>query len=110
MMLLDNHEHDVDTDPWPWGGEPIFRDGKYVGSVTTASYGYSLKKHVAIGFVHNYGDDGQRKLVTADYVKQGSYEIDIAGMRYPVTVKLSSPAIPKTVTSTFEITTKHDLK
>jgi glycine cleavage system aminomethyltransferase T len=55
MLLLDNVEHDLETQPWPWGGEPIYRDGKYVGSVTTTSYGFSLKKHVAIGFVHRYG-------------------------------------------------------
>lgn len=25
-----------DTDIWPWGGEPIYRNDEYVGSVTSA--------------------------------------------------------------------------
>ena len=24
-------DHDVELDPWPWGGEPIFRNGVYAG-------------------------------------------------------------------------------
>ena len=32
-----------------------------------------------------------------DYVKSGKYEVEIAGVRYPVEVKLNSAAIPKTV-------------
>jgi pyruvate dehydrogenase phosphatase regulatory subunit len=61
MLLLDD-EHNFETDPWPWGGEPIFRNDKFVGSVTTASYGFSLKRHVAIGFVHNFDENGERQL------------------------------------------------
>ena len=55
MLLLDPTEHSSDTDPWPWGGEPIFRDGKHVGNVTTASYGFSLDKQIALGHVHKFG-------------------------------------------------------
>ena len=25
-----------DTDIWPWGGEPIYRNGEFVGTVTSA--------------------------------------------------------------------------
>ena len=95
LLLLDDKEHDLETDPWPWGGEPIFRDGKYVGSVTTTSYGFSLKKHVAIGSVYNFSDHGNTKqLVTAEYVKSGEYEIEIAGVRYPAKVRIQPPVLP----------------
>ena len=95
MLLLDPVDHDTDTDPWPWGKEPIFRDGRYVGSVTTTSYGFSLKKHVAIGFVHDFEADGvTKKVVSDDYVKSGDYEIEIAGIRYPAKVRLTPPVLP----------------
>lgn len=39
-------DHDAEIDPWCWGNEPIFRDDKYVGAVTTTSYGFTFKKQV----------------------------------------------------------------
>lgn len=29
-------DHDADNDVWPWGGEPIFRNGNFVGVTTSA--------------------------------------------------------------------------
>ena len=106
MLLLDNVEHNRDHDPWPWGGEPIYRDDQLVGTVTTTSYGFSLKKHVALGFVHNYSEP-----VTADWVKRGEYEMEIAGIRYPCKVRLSAPILPTKVsegTKAYEAT-RHDM-
>lgn len=45
VQLLLN-DHDPDTELWSWGGEPIFRDKKYVGATTTTSYGFTFKKQV----------------------------------------------------------------
>lgn len=28
-------DHDAENDVWVWGGEPIFRNGVYVGSTTS---------------------------------------------------------------------------
>ena len=25
MLILDHIDHNSDLDPWPWGGEPIYR-------------------------------------------------------------------------------------
>jgi len=101
MLLLDSTDHDIEVDPWPWGGEPIFRDGRFAGSVTTAAYGFSINKHVCLGFIHNYrngndteeGGDGDG-LVTSQWVKSGQYEIEIGGLRFPVTAKLTAPVLP----------------
>lgn len=49
VQLLLN-DHDTEVDPWCWGNEPIFRNGKYVGVVTTASYGFTFKKQVSIQY------------------------------------------------------------
>ena len=34
MLLLDPVEHSSDLDPWPWGGESIFRNDKFCGTVS----------------------------------------------------------------------------
>jgi pyruvate dehydrogenase phosphatase regulatory subunit len=44
QLILQDHDHDIDL--WPWGGEPIYRNGKYVGAVTTTGYGFTFKKQV----------------------------------------------------------------
>ncbi len=48
MLLLDNVEHVCEADPWPWGGEPIFRNGTYAGLVTTTAFGFTLGQHVLL--------------------------------------------------------------
>lgn len=51
QLILNDHCHE--TDLWPWGGEPIFRNGKYVGMCTTAGYGFTFKKQVIILEISN---------------------------------------------------------
>jgi glycine cleavage system aminomethyltransferase T len=40
QLLVDRHQ--LNIDPWPQGGEPIFRDGKLTGWTTSAAYGFTL--------------------------------------------------------------------
>ncbi|KAF2368189.1 Glycine cleavage T-protein-like N-terminal [Trinorchestia longiramus] len=94
QLLLDDHDHRVDA--WPWGGEPIYRDGQFVGVTTTTGYGYSLKNLVCLGFIRNYNSRGEMIAVTPEYVLDGVYEVDIAGIRYPASVSLRSPTLPAT--------------
>lgn len=93
MLLLDNHSHVCETDPWPWGGEPIFRNGVLVGRVTTTSFGFTLGQHVLLGFVHNPSKEDDC-FVSVPYVKSGEYEVEIAGIRYPAKVRLNPPSLP----------------
>lgn len=92
QLLLQDHDHEIDY--WPWGGEPILRNGRYVGATTTTGYGFTFKKQVCLGFVQNFDDDGQTLPVTPDYVMSGQYEVDIAGIRYSAKVNLHSPNLP----------------
>ncbi|XP_040572212.1 pyruvate dehydrogenase phosphatase regulatory subunit, mitochondrial [Lepeophtheirus salmonis] len=105
MLLLDPLEHDTNVDPWPWGEEPIYRNGKFVGTVTTSSFGFSLKRHVVLGFLHH--DDG-KSLVTQQWIREGNYEIDIAGHLFPAHVKLNPPVLPTKVEGIYTYTpTRH---
>jgi 4-methylaminobutanoate oxidase (formaldehyde-forming) len=45
-------------------------------------FGHTLGAAVGLGYVNN--DDG----VTADFVKSGRYEIEVAGVRVPATASL----------------------
>ncbi|CAH0385101.1 unnamed protein product [Bemisia tabaci] len=92
QLLL--QDHDPETDYWSWGGEPIYRNGRYVGATTTTGYGYTFKQLVCLGFVRNFDDQGVRQRVTNDYILSGSYEVDIGGIRYPAKVNLHSPILP----------------
>lgn len=93
IQLLLN-DHDTEIDIWSWGGEPIYRNGIYAGQTTTTSYGFTFKRQVCLGFVQNLNGDGIPERVTNDYVLNGDYEVEIAGIRYHAKVNLHSPNLP----------------
>ena len=52
MVLLHLNEADVTaSNADATGGEPIFKDGKGIGRVTSGTYGYSVGMSLALGFV-----------------------------------------------------------
>jgi 4-methylaminobutanoate oxidase (formaldehyde-forming) len=71
-----------DPEPLLHGTEVVYRDGKSVGYLQTGGYGFTLGGAVGIGFVeHEAG-------VSVDFITSGTYEIDIAGERYPAKASL----------------------
>lgn len=46
-VQLQLEDHDIEVDPWAWGGEPIYRDDRFVGVTTTTGYGYTLQNLVS---------------------------------------------------------------
>ncbi|XP_030753768.1 pyruvate dehydrogenase phosphatase regulatory subunit, mitochondrial [Sitophilus oryzae] len=92
QLILEDHE--TETDLWPWGGEPIYRDGKQVGMCTTTGYGFTFKKQVCLGFVDNFDEKGQRQKVTHDFITSGHFEVDVAGIRYHAKANIHSPILP----------------
>lgn len=92
QLLLNDHDHEVDM--WCWGGEPIYRDGVYVGMTTTTGYGYTFEKQVCLGFVRNFDADGRELAVSNEYVLSGHYEVEVAGVRFEAKVNLHSPNLP----------------
>ncbi|HKK99506.1 MAG TPA: FAD-dependent oxidoreductase [Desulfotignum sp.] len=71
-----------DPDPLLYHAEVIFRDGKPAGYVRSGSYGYTLGG--AVGLFMIEADE----TVDDAYVKNGRWEIDIAGKIYPAAVSL----------------------
>jgi len=49
MFVL--NDIDPNMDVWPWGGEPIYRNNKYVGTITSSGYGFTIDKIICLGFI-----------------------------------------------------------
>jgi len=77
-----------DSAPLPLGDEPIHRDGVCVGAVTSAAYGHTLGRSVALGWVRAQAP------VDDAFLRAGRYEIEIAGDRFSATLHLKSPYDP----------------
>jgi 4-methylaminobutanoate oxidase (formaldehyde-forming) len=78
-----------DPEPLLHGGEPIYRNGACVGYIRAGGYGHTLGGAVGLGFVENEAG------VTPDYVKSGSYEIEVASVCYPARASLRPMYDPK---------------
>lgn len=65
------------------GRETIYRNGERVGYLSSAGYGHTLGKSIGMGYVRNKGG------VTAEFVTDGTYELEVATARVPCTVTLA---------------------
>lgn len=80
-----------DPEPLMFGAEVLLRDGVAVGDVRSASYGWTLGGAVGIASVTADGP------VTAAWLAEGSWEVDVAGVRVPATVSLRPMYDPTSV-------------
>jgi 4-methylaminobutanoate oxidase (formaldehyde-forming) len=81
MLVLD------DPDAFPWGGEPVLRNGAPVGEVASSGYSRKLGRAVVMTYVRGAAP------VTREHVLAGTYEIDIAGTRVSA-VAQAKPVFP----------------
>jgi 4-methylaminobutanoate oxidase (formaldehyde-forming) len=66
------------TELFAWGGEPILRNGKPVGELSSVGYSATLESMVGMGFVRSEDISGD-------------YAIDISGTRVPARASLKAP-------------------
>lgn len=78
-----------DTEAMLYHNEPVYRDGTIVGNIESGMFGHTLGAAIGLGYVNN--EEG----VDADFVKSGSYEIEVAGQRIPATASLRPMYDPK---------------
>ena len=69
--------------------EPIVRDGKTVGHLTSGDYGHTLGGAVGLGYVQTEDE------ITQDYIDSGRFEIDVAGDRIPAKAALRAMYDPR---------------
>lgn len=73
-----------------WGLEGVYRNGQSVGHIRRGEYGYFIEKPIGKAFIHR--KDG--KAIDKEYLKNGSFEIDVLGKRYPAKLHLTMPFDP----------------
>jgi 4-methylaminobutanoate oxidase (formaldehyde-forming) len=66
------------TELFAWGGEPILRNGRPVGELSSVGYSATFSCMVGMGFVH------------AEDI-EGRYEIEVSGERVPAQASLKAP-------------------
>ncbi|RQR51598.1 FAD-dependent oxidoreductase [Burkholderia sp. Bp9140] len=69
--------------------EPIWCNGSIVGSITSGMYGHRIDASLGMGYVYNA--DG----VTADWLAQNRFEIEVAWEKVPAKASLASFYDPK---------------
>jgi 4-methylaminobutanoate oxidase (formaldehyde-forming) len=77
-----------DPEAVAWGDEPILRDGRVAGTLTSAAHGHTLGRPVAMGYVACTAG------AKAESLLSGRYEIDIAGTRVAATPALRAWVAP----------------
>ena len=77
-----------DPEPLLYHNEPILRDGKLIGYLSSGSYGHTLGAAIGLGYVPCKGEE------IAD-ILASSYEIDVAGIRVKATPSLKPLYDPK---------------
>jgi 4-methylaminobutanoate oxidase (formaldehyde-forming) len=71
-----------DREAVAWGDEPVYRDGRLAGALTSAAHGHTLGRPVAIGYVDCTPG------VAPEALLAGRYEVDVAGSRVRATPSL----------------------
>jgi len=73
-----------------WGNELILRNSEPVGFVTSAAFGHSIGKPVALGLLTRTDGVADRA-----WIESGDYAVDLAGQRYAAAVSLKAPYDPE---------------
>lgn len=72
----------TDPDAMLYGSEPIWRDDRLVGRLTSGMWGHTVGAALGMGYVAAEGG------VTAEFVESGRFEIEIACRRHPAQASL----------------------
>ncbi|MBN9673892.1 GcvT family protein [Roseibium aggregatum] len=79
----------TDPDVILLGRETIYRNGERVGWLSSAGFGHTVGKSIGMGYIRN--PEG----VTADYIKEGAYELEVGTERFSCSVSLAPLYDPK---------------
>jgi 4-methylaminobutanoate oxidase (formaldehyde-forming) len=72
-----------DPEPLLYGAEPVLRDGAWIGYNRIGAYGHTLGGSVGLAMLED------EEPLSDERVLGASYEVDVAGVRYPATVSLT---------------------
>ncbi len=69
--------------PLLYHNEPIWRDGRAVGRITSGMFGHTIGRSLGLGYVSN-----AEGVASADWVGSGTYEIEVATQRFAAEASL----------------------
>ena len=78
----------TDSEPLLYHNEPILRDGKLIGHLTSGNYGHTIGAAIGLGYV-------PCKNETVADILASNYEIDVAGAKIKANVSINSIYDPK---------------
>ena len=78
-----------DPQPLLYHNEPIWCGGKILGDLTSGMYGHTIGTCLGMGYVSS--EDG----VSKEFLESNSFEIEVAGERYPARPSLTAFYDPK---------------
>ncbi len=70
------------------GGEPIVHQGRIVGLTTSAAFGHTVGRGIALGYVRTEGQN------VRDMIETGGFEVEIACRRFPAAASLRAAYDP----------------
>jgi 4-methylaminobutanoate oxidase (formaldehyde-forming) len=70
-----------DPAPLLFGGEPLYRDGAWVGYLQVGGFGHTVGSSVGLAQVRN------AEGVTAEWLSAGGFEVIVNGQAYPATLQ-----------------------
>jgi glycine cleavage system aminomethyltransferase T/glycine/D-amino acid oxidase-like deaminating enzyme len=73
-----------------WGSELVLRDGVACGQVTSAAWGEAVGGSVGLAYIRDPAGDP----VTAEFAREGCYQVNVGGELCPSTVHLRPPYDP----------------
>ncbi len=83
-----------DPAAYPLGGEPIMRDGRVVGYISSAAFGYTIGRGVAMGYVTSKAS-GPAVAIDAQWLKAHPFSIVLNGESKSVKASFQPPYDPK---------------
>ena len=78
--------------PLLYHGEVVYRNGEAVGDIRSASYGHTLGGAVGLSMVE---PSCRTQPASPAWIREGTWEVDVAGVRYPARVSLRPMYDPK---------------
>jgi len=67
-----------------WGGELVLREGAVAGQVTSASWGETVGGCVGLAYLRA----ADNSVIDAEWVKSGSYQVNVGGALHSISVSL----------------------
>ena len=84
MVTLD------DPDPMLYAGEPVFRNGEWVGEISSGAYGFLVGSAVGMAYI----EKPDHTLIDSEWIEEGSYTVVFEGEQIPARITIRSPYDP----------------